>query len=285
MRETLIAYLVGCGMRLYALAGIRAAARSGMPWFLLWELLPLVPLLGFLAAVLLASGPASRLSKGYGFAYLAVALIAGCAVVYAQRRRRALAKAPAVTIRAAREGHVEIRGEARPLPGAMSLRTPAGGEVALWYRFTCRKRRGLSEPWYPDRTETSDVAFVVDDGSGHCVVLPAGLASSGAHEWRSRGALEERMERWIAPGDLVFVSGELRTVRSRELPAALRAQLPKEEAPRVLVAPADGRAFLIGNKTDHGEQLYYRAASKVNLVFLLLAAALGMLVLRYGQGG
>jgi hypothetical protein len=286
MLETLVAYLTGCGMRLYALAAIKSAARGGgVPWFLLWELLPLAPLLGFLLAVLLASGPATRLSKGYGFLYLAVALIAGCAVVYAQRRRRALAKAPGATIRSARQGHVEIRGEARPLPGAMSVRTPVGGEVALWYQFTCSKRRGLSEPWYTDRSETSDAAFLVDDGSGQCIVLPAGLASGGAHEWRSKGALEERMERWIAPGDRVFVSGELRVVRSQELPAALRAHLPKDEALRVLAAPADGRAFLIGNKIEHGEQLFYRAASKVNLVFLLLAAALGVLVLRYGQGG
>ena len=286
MLETLVAYLTGCAMRLYALSGIKAAARGGGgPWFLLWELLPLLPLLGFLLAVAMASSPVSRLSKGYGFAYLAVAVIAGCAVVYAQRRRRTLARASSARIRAAHHGRVEIRGEARPLPGAMVARTPFGGEVALWYQITCNKRRGLSEPWYMDRSEASDIVFVVDDGSGHCIVIPDGLASNGAHERKSRAPLEERVERWIAPGDTVFVAGELKTVDSQQLPAALRAQLPKNEALRVLAAPADGRAFLIGNKTEHGEQLFYRAASKVNLVFLLLAAALGVLVLRYGQGG
>ena len=286
MREILIAFLTGCGTRLYALTGIRSAARGGgTPWFLLWELLPIVPLLGFVSAVLMASDPASRISRGYGWLYLAVAAIAASAVVYAYHRRRTLAQAPGAKLKGAARGNVEIKGVARPLPRALALRAPLTGEVALWYRAERNRRRGLSEPWYVDRSEASDVPFMVDDGSGQCLVFPAGLASSGAHEWRSRSGLEERVERWIAPGDTVFAVGDLRSLERDQLPATLSERLPKGQTIRVLTAPRDGRPFLIGTRSERGEQLFYRAAGTVNLVFLLLALALGVLILRYGQGG
>jgi hypothetical protein len=286
MREILIAFLTGCGTRLYALTGIRSAARGGgTPWFLLWELLPMVPLLGFVSAVLMASDPTSGMSRGYGWLYLAVAAIAASAVVYAYHRRRALAQAPIARLKGTSHGNVEIKGVARPLPRALALRAPLTGEVALWYRTERNRRRGLSEPWYVDRSEASDVPFMVNDGSGQCLVFPSALASSGAHEWRSRSGLEERVERWIAPGDTVFVVGDLRSLERDQLPAALSERLPKGETIRVLTAPRDGRPFLIGNRSERGEQLFYRAAGTVNLVFLLLALAVGVLILRYGQGG
>lgn len=286
MRETLIAYLTGCGTRLHALAAIRSSAREGgAPWFLLWELLPLLPVLGFLLAILLASDPASRLSRVYGWLYLAVAAVAASAVVYAQRQRHRLSKTTTATIKNTAHGNVELRGEARPLPGAMALRTPLTGEVGLWYQAVRNKRRGLSEPWYVDHSEASNVPFMIYDGSGQCIVLPSGLASTGAHEWRSRSGLEERVERWIAPGDIVFAAGEIRTLSRDDLPAKLVASLPDTDAFRVLVAPRDGRPFLIGNKSDQGEQLFYRAANSINMAFLLLALAVGTAILRFGQGG
>jgi hypothetical protein len=286
MREILIAFLSGCGTRLYALTGIRSAARGGgTPWFLLWELLPIVPLLGFVSAVLMGSDPTSRVSRGYGWLYLAVAAIAASAVAYAYHRRRALALAPTARLKGTSRGNVEIKGVARPMPRALALRAPLTGEVALWYRTERNRRRGLSEPWYVDRSEASDVPFMVDDGSGQCLVFPSGLASSGAHEWRSRSGLEERVERWIAPGDTVFVAGDLRSLERDQLPATLSEHLPKGQTIRVLTAPRDGLPFLIGNRSERGEQLFYRAAGTVNLVFLLLALALGVLILRYGQGG
>ena len=286
MREILIAFLSGCGTRLLALTGLRSAARGGgTPWFLLWELLPMLPLLGFISVVLMASDPASRMSRGYGWLYLALAAIAASAVVYAYHRRRTLAQAPTARLKGTSHGNVEIKGAARPLPRALALRAPLTGEVALWYRAERNRRRGLSEPWYVDRSEASDVPFIVHDGSGQCLVFPSGLASSGAHEWRSRSGLEERVERWIAPGDTVFVVGELRSLDRDQLPATLAEHLPRGQTIRVLSAPRDGRPFLIGNRSERGEQLFYRAAGTVNLVFLLLALALGVAILRYGQGG
>jgi len=286
MREILIAFLTGCGTRLYALTGIRSATRGGgTPWFLLWELLPMLPLLGFVSAVLVASDPGAGMSRGFGWLYIAIAATAASAVVYASHRRRAIAQTPTARLKGSVHGNVEVKGVARPLPKALALRAPLTGEVALWYRTERNKRRGLSEPWYVDRSEAADVPFVIDDGSGQCLVFPAGLASSGAHEWRSRSGLEERVERWIAPGDTVFVVGELRSLRRDQLPAALSERLPQAETIRVLTAPRDGRPFLIGNRSEQGEQLFYRAAGTVNLVFLLLALALGVLILQYGQGG
>ncbi len=286
MREILIAFLTGCGTRLYALTGIRSAARAGgTPWFLLRELLPIVPLLGFVSAVVMASDPTSRMSRGYGWLYLALAAIAASAVAYAYHRRRVLAQAPTARLKGTSRGNVEIKGVARPMPRALALRAPLTAEVALWYRTERNRRRGLSEPWYVDRSEASDVPFMVDDGSGQCLVFPSGLASSGAHEWRSRSGLEERVERWIAPGDTVFVVGDLRSLERDQLPATLSERLPKGQTIRVLTAPRDGRPFLIGKRSERGEQLFYRAAGTVNLVFLLLALALGVLILRYGQGG
>jgi hypothetical protein len=286
MREILIAFMTGCGTRLYALTGLRTAARGGgTPWFLVWELLPMVPLLGFVTAVVIASDPGSPMSRGFGWLCLGVAAVAGFAVAYAYRRRRTLAQSPTARLKGSVHGNVEIKGVARPLPRALALRAPLTGEVALWYRAERNRRRGLSEPWYVDRSEASDVPFIVHDGSGQCLVFPSALASSGAHEWRSRSGLEERVERWIAPGDTVFVVGELRTLERDQLPAMLSEHLPRGQTIRVLRAPRDGRPFLIGNRSERGEQLFYRAAGTVNLVFLMLALALGLLFLRYGPVG
>ena len=86
-------------------------------------------------------------------------------------------------------------------------------------------------------------------------------------------------------GNAVFLAGDLRSLERDQLPATLSERLPKGQTIRVLTAPRDGRPFLIGNRSERGEQLFYRAAGTVNLVFLLLALALGVAILRYGQGG
>ena len=285
MRDSLIAYLTGLALRVYSLAGWRSAAlANGRPWFLVRELLLLLPLVGFAVAIVFASAPPHLLHRGYGWAYLFVALIAVTAVTYAQYMRRALINAGIVRIGSASDGYVEIRGEARPLPRTMALRTPRSGEVALWYDYRQSKRRNLSDAWYTEQSDTSSTPFVIADGSGQCMVLPDGLAITGAHELRGASGFESHEERWIAPGDYVFAAGEFRTVQLRDLPLALRLRLPEAEAFQVLAAPANGRPFLIGNKVERGEQLFYRAASHVNLVFLLLALALGIMILRFGQG-
>jgi len=285
MRDTLVAYLNGCALRLYSLAGWRSAAlANGRPWFLVRELLLLLPVLGFMAAMALTSDAPHRLNRGYGWAYLFVSLVAITAVGYAEYMRRVLIKSGIVRIGSASNGYVEIRGEARPLPRTMTLRTPRSNEVALWYRYRQNKRRNLSEAWYIDRNETSDAPFLIDDGSGQCIVLPDALAVTSAHELRTASGFESHEEQWIAPGDFIFAAGEFRTVELRDLPLALRLRLPEAAAFHVLAAPAGGGPFLIGNKVERGEQLFYRAASNVNLVFLLLALALGVMILRFGQG-
>src|SRR5262245_17302625 len=105
MREILIAFVTGCGTRLYALTGLRSATRGGgTPWFLVWELLPIVPLLGFIGAVVMASDPGSRMSRGFGWLYLGVAAVAAFAVAYAYHRRRTLAQSPAARLKGSVHG-------------------------------------------------------------------------------------------------------------------------------------------------------------------------------------
>src|SRR4029450_13685986 len=145
MREILIAFVTGWGTRLAALTGLRPSAPGGgTPWFRLWEVLPMWPLLGFISAVLMASDPASGMSRGYGWLYLSLAAIAASAVVYAHYRSRTLARAPNAKLKGTPPGNVEIKGVARPLPRALALRAPLTGEVALWYRAERNRRRGLS---------------------------------------------------------------------------------------------------------------------------------------------
>jgi len=157
-------------------------------------------------------------------------------------RGRLLADTPITRIRSAPQGFVELTGRARMLDGPPIL-APLSGLPCVWYhtlevhtpRFSLvdiyedLRHRLYYRDWRPGSLrwrEVSDALFLIEDGTGRCVVDPEGAEFSMARRSRwytnddgvkifapfgigaSRRCVEER----IMVGDEVHVLGEFRTV-------------------------------------------------------------------------
>jgi hypothetical protein len=85
-----------------------------------------------------------------------------------------VADTPTARIRTAPQGYVELEGLARD-PGA-PLTAPLTRAPCLWYRFQIeeRRRQGRGDTWVTVERGASERAFLLDDGSGQCLVEPAG---------------------------------------------------------------------------------------------------------------
>lgn len=85
------------------------------------------------------------------------------------RRLRAIADTPTSRVASAAQGYVELVGVGRPLPGdptiSISHQLPC-----LWYRYRRSERR--NDKWVEVDAGESWADFVLDDGSGRCLLHP-----------------------------------------------------------------------------------------------------------------
>lgn len=111
---------------------------------------------------------------------LVFAIVAGgAAALRSFRRARLLEDTPTSRIRSAAQGYVEIGGNARLLPGTRNV-APLTQRPCVWWRYRISKRteRGSGKSrrsqWQTVASGTSTVPFVIDDGTGECIVQPDG---------------------------------------------------------------------------------------------------------------
>ncbi|HSW13046.1 MAG TPA: hypothetical protein VLI06_09430, partial [Solimonas sp.] len=175
---------------------------------------------------------------------------------------------PTSRLRGAAQGFVELHGRAAALPQDSALHAPLSGEDCVWW--ACRVYRlrssGDKKRWELVRDEASALPFVVDDGSGLGLVLPAG-ADAESVRWRQwePDSTTRHVEGTIRAGDELYVLGELQTLRApwQRAPGDTAALLPEIEAmslrrfadnpaPGVnLVAkPRDGRHFILATQSQ-----------------------------------
>lgn len=88
------------------------------------------------------------------------------------RRRRAIDDTPTSRIAAAAQGYVELQGVGKQLAG-LPLLSPLSGLPCLWYRYRI-ERRDSDNRWVHEDSGESDGSFILDDGSGECLVDPEG---------------------------------------------------------------------------------------------------------------
>lgn len=86
------------------------------------------------------------------------------------RRRRLLADMPTSRIASAAQGYVELSGRARQHPEA-PLFSRLKALPCVWYRYEIERRDGDGD-WKVVEKGTSEDTFLLDDGSGQCVVDP-----------------------------------------------------------------------------------------------------------------
>lgn len=126
------------------------------------------------------------------------------------RRRRAIADTPTSRIASAAQGYVELRGTGVPLDGP-PLRSQLRARPCLWYRYLVEEKSG-SEKWRTVSRGESDASFIVDDGSGHCVIDVEGAEILTRHKdsWAQDRC---RYTEWaLLAGDPIYAIGEFHSI-------------------------------------------------------------------------
>jgi len=206
---------------------------------------------------------------------LAVAVLTGgVAALRWLKIARLMEDTPTSRIRSAAQGYVELAGRGRPLDGTQNL-APLTQRPCVWWRYRISKRtesggKNRQGRWQSIASGTSALPFLLDDGTGQCVVQPDGAevvaaesttwygdtpfpkggpgASLGAFKERHYRYFEERIyehEQLYALGGFRSTTGSNETNRHVEV-AALLAQW-KQDQPALLARfdrDTDGRISL-----------------------------------------
>ena len=90
-------------------------------------------------------------------------------------KNRAIADTPVSRIRSAAQGYVELSGRGVMPPNAEN-KGPLTGIPCTWWRYKIEDRSdsGRSRSWSTIDSGTSEAPFLLDDGTGRCLVDPRG---------------------------------------------------------------------------------------------------------------
>ena len=137
-----------------------------------------------------------------------LAVISLFAWVAALRRRRAIVDTPTSRIASAAQGVVELSGRGKPVEPPLFSRLH--GLPCLWYRYQLEEKQ--DNEWKIVAEEESDLSFILDDGSGTCVVDVEGAEILTKHK-ETRNSENHRMTEWkLLIGDLIYARGGFHTL-------------------------------------------------------------------------
>lgn len=113
--------------------------------------------------------------------WLIVAGLAAAAVysfwyaLKAWAKNRVIEDTPISRVRSAAQGYVELSGRG-VLPPTSANKGPLTGIPCTWWRYKVEERSstGKSRSWTTLQNDTSDVPFLLDDGTGQCLIDPRG---------------------------------------------------------------------------------------------------------------
>lgn len=137
----------------------------------------------------------------------AISLFAWLSALY---RLRAVRDTPTSRIALAAQGYVELCGRGKsftdtPLLSKNSLLP------CLWYRYRI-ERKDSNNKWQTLDSGESEDSFILDDGSGQCVIDPCGAEIITSHKdvWHKEG---HRYTEWKLLGlDSLYVIGQFKTI-------------------------------------------------------------------------
>ena len=92
---------------------------------------------------------------------------------------RMLEDTPTSRVRSAAQGYVELVGRSKMLAGTANV-APLTQRPCVWWRFRIQRRTGSNSrgnrraKWQTVQSGRSEQPFVLDDGTGQCIVQPAG---------------------------------------------------------------------------------------------------------------
>jgi hypothetical protein len=158
---------------------------------------------------LLVVGLKADSREGWVFSLALIAAVSLLAWSSTWRRRRAITDTPTSRIASAAQGYVELFGTGGPLDGPPLLSSLTSAPC-LWHRWKVEERQGKN--WTTIDSGESEVPFLVDDGSGRCVVDVEGAEILTRHKRRWRRGDYCYTEWKLLIGDPIYALGEFRTL-------------------------------------------------------------------------
>ncbi|MGB0955529.1 MAG: GIDE domain-containing protein [Panacagrimonas sp.] len=136
------------------------------------------------------------------------------------RRARLMEDTPRSRIRSAAQGYVELGGRAGLLPGP-EIVSPLTRQRCCWwdYRVELRRRTFSNgkyrDVWQTVEAQTSAELFLLDDGTGRCIVDPGGAKvwPSLRRQWRGGTRVPQRVPKksqWISFGSYRYTERLIR---------------------------------------------------------------------------
>ncbi len=125
------------------------------------------------------------------------------------RRYRLIVGTPTSRIGSAAQGYVELLGDAKPQN--TSILAKYSMLPCLWYRYEVAKKNSKNE-WRTEESGESSAPFLIDDGSGQCVIDPQGAEIITRHKdtWQVD---DHRYTEWkLLEHDEIYTLGEFKTV-------------------------------------------------------------------------
>jgi hypothetical protein len=90
------------------------------------------------------------------------------------RRNRIVGDTPTSRVRSAAQGYVEFTGRGI-MPSNTANKAPLTGIPCTWWRYKIEQRSGSrSRSWTAVQSGTSETPFLLDDGTGQCLIDPRG---------------------------------------------------------------------------------------------------------------
>lgn len=143
-----------------------------------------------------------------------IIVLAFIAWVSALRRRHAIEGTPTARIATSAQGYVELHGEGRPLD-INPLHSPLTGVACLWYRYHV-EHKTHDDKWELLEQAQSQTCFVLDDGSGQCLVDPQGAEILTRHCQRWNDGDYRYVEWTLLRQDQIYVLGNFVTRHASE---------------------------------------------------------------------
>jgi hypothetical protein len=90
-------------------------------------------------------------------------------------KNRVIVDTPTSRVRSAAQGYVELSGQGL-LPADAQNKGPLTGMPCTWWRYKVEERSstGRSRSWSTVDSGTSEISFLLDDGTGQCLIDPRG---------------------------------------------------------------------------------------------------------------
>lgn len=147
--------------------------------------------------------------RGWFFIAVGIAALSVFGWLGALRRWRIISDTPTSLVATAAQGYVELIGRGKALEG-LPVVSPLTGLPCLWYHYDVEVKDGEGK-WKHDRSDTSDASFIVDDGTGECLVDPEGaeVLSIRKDVWTEG---DERYTQWLLlKEERIYVLGQFTT--------------------------------------------------------------------------